>query len=155
MVSFKGKSGLEQYNPQKPKKWDYKLYVLSGIDGLVHNFEILTGAIQSCPNQPDLKASGNIVLTLLQNVPRYKWHKLYFDNWYTSEDLVKHLHNQSTACVGTVRLPNCKTTTDANMKDKGRGTIQLWTSDYDDVELRAIKWFDNQGVRKFFPHMNQ
>ena len=155
MVSFKGKCGLEQYNPQKPKKWDYKLYVLSGIDGLVHNFEILTGAIQSCPNQPDLKASGNIVLTLLQNVPRYKWHKLYFDNWYTSEDLVKHLHNQGIACVGTVRLPNCKTTTDANMKDKGRGTIQLWTADYDDVELRAIKWFDNQGVRKFFPHMNQ
>ena len=68
------------------------------------------------------------------------------------------MHNQGIACVGTVRancLPNCKTTPDATMKDMGRETIQLWTSDYDDVELRAIKWFDNQGVRKFFPHMNQ
>ena len=149
MVPFKGKSGLKQYNPQKLKKWGYKLYVLSGIDGLIHNFEIHTGAIQPCPNQPDLKASGNIVLTLLQNVPRFKWHKLYFDNWYTSVDLVKHLHNQGIACVGTVRanrLPNCKMTPDAAMKKKGRGTIELWTSDYDDVELRAIKWFDNRGV---------
>ena len=149
MVPFKGKSGLKQYNPQKPKKWGYKLYVLSGIDGLIHNFEIHTGAIQPCPNQPDLKASGNIVLTLLQNVPRFKWHKLYFDNWYTSVDLVKHLHNQGIACVGTVRanrLPNCKMTPDAAMKKKGRGTIELWTSDYIDVELRAIKWFDNRGV---------
>ena len=59
------------------------------------------------------------------------------------------MHNQGIACVGTVRancLPNCKTTPDATMKDMGRETIQLWTSDYDDVELRAIKWFDNQGV---------
>ena len=100
-------------------------------------------------NQPGLKSSGNIVLTLLQNVPRFKWHKLYFDNWYTSVDLVKHLHNQGIACVGTVRanrLPNCKMTPDAAMKKKGRATIELWTSDYDDVELRAIKWFDNRGV---------
>ena len=72
MVPFKGKSGLKQHNPQEPKKWGYKLYVLSRIDGLIHNFEILTGAIQSCPNQPDLKDSGNIVLTLLQNVPHFK-----------------------------------------------------------------------------------
>ena len=86
---------------------------------------------------------------MLQNVPRFKWYKLYFGNWYTSVDLVKHLHNQGIACVGTVRanrLPNCKMTPDAAMKKKGRATIELWTSDYDDVELRAIKWFDNRGV---------
>ena len=152
MVPFKGKSGLKQYHPQKPKKCGYKLYVLSGIDGLIHNFEIHTGAIQPCPNQPDLKASENIVLTLLQNVPRFKWHKLYFDNWYTSVDFVKHLHNQGIACVGTDRanrLPNCKMTPYAAMKKKGRGTTELWTSDYDDVELRAIKWFDNRGLSTY------
>ena len=64
-------------------------------------------------------------------------------------DLIKHLHNQGIACVGTVRancLPNCKMTPYAAMKKKARGTIELWTSDYDDVELRAIKWFNNRGV---------
>ena len=35
MVPFKGKSGLKQYNLQKPNKWGYKLYVLSGIDRLI------------------------------------------------------------------------------------------------------------------------
>ena len=30
-------------------------------------------------------------------------------------------------------------TPDAAMKKKGRRTIELWTSDYDDVELSAIK----------------
>ena len=42
LVPFKGKSALKQYNPQKPKKWGYKLYILSGVDGLVHNFEVHT-----------------------------------------------------------------------------------------------------------------
>ena len=37
-------------------------------------------------------------------------------------------------------------TPDAAMKKKGRGTIELWTSDYDNVELRATKCFNNHGV---------
>ena len=50
IVPFKGKSGLKQYNPKKPKKWGYKLYVLSGIDGLIYNFQVYTGAIDVCLN---------------------------------------------------------------------------------------------------------
>ena len=149
MVPFKGKSALKQYNPQKPKKWGYKLYILSGVDGLIHNFEVHTGAIPICPNQPDLKASGNIVLILLQSIPRMKWHKLYFDNWYTSIELVTILYQQGIACVGTIRsnrLPNNKLTSDAVMKRKGRGSMEIWTASVDDVELRVVKWHDNRAV---------
>ena len=35
MVPFKGKSHLKQCNPQTPKKWGYKIYVLSRIDGII------------------------------------------------------------------------------------------------------------------------
>ncbi|KAK1904797.1 PiggyBac transposable element-derived protein 3 [Dissostichus eleginoides] len=28
IVPFKGRSGLKQYNPRKPKRWGYKIYVL-------------------------------------------------------------------------------------------------------------------------------
>ncbi|XP_065650717.1 piggyBac transposable element-derived protein 3-like [Hydra vulgaris] len=103
IVPFKGKSGLKQYNPKKPKKWGYKLYILSGIDGLIYNFQVHTGAIDVCLNQPNLKASGNIVLTLLQHIPRNKWYKLFCDNWYTGVDLFKILHDQGIGCLGTVR----------------------------------------------------
>ncbi|XP_047144588.1 piggyBac transposable element-derived protein 1-like [Hydra vulgaris] len=149
IVPFKGKSNLKEYNPKKPKQWGYKLYVLSETDGLVHNFEIYTGSIGTCPNQPDLKASGNIVLILLQNIPRKRWHKLYFDNWYTSLPLVKLLHTQGNTCLETVRsnrLLNCKMSSDKDMKKDGRGSVELWTTDSDGVELRAIKWFDNRCV---------
>ena len=64
-MPFKGKSVHGTYNPKKPKKWGYKIFVLSGVDGLVHNLEVHTGKIESCPGQPDIKASGNIVFTVL------------------------------------------------------------------------------------------
>ena len=92
IVTFKGKSASKQYKPQKPKKWGYKLYIFSGVDGLIHNFKVHTGVIPICPNSPDLKVSGNIVLIFLQNIPRMKWHKIYFDNWYTSIELVTTLY---------------------------------------------------------------
>ena len=38
MVLFKGRSKLKQYNPQKPKKWGYKLDVLTSPEGLIFNF---------------------------------------------------------------------------------------------------------------------
>ena len=37
-------------------------------------------------------------------------------------------------------------TTDQVMKKSGRGNVELWTTNYDGVELRAVKWFDNRGV---------
>ena len=149
IAPFKGKSGLKQFNPKKPKKWGYKLYVLSGIDGLIYNFQVHTGAIDVCLNQPNLKASGNIVLTLLQHILRNKWYKLFCDNCYTGVDLFKTLHDQGIGCLGTVRanrLSKIKMASDQVMRKNGRGSVELWTTTYDGVELRAIKWFDNRGV---------
>ena len=82
MVSYKGRSKLKQYNSQKPKKWGYKLYVLTSLEGLIFNLEVHTGTIDICPGQPDLQASGNIVMHLLQHIPRHQWFKLFIDNWY-------------------------------------------------------------------------
>ena len=139
IASFKGKPALKQYNPQKPKKLGYKLYIFPGVDKLIYNLKVHTGTIMIFPNQPDLKASGNIVLILLQNIPRMKWHKLYFDNLYTSIELVTTLYQQRITCVGTVRsnrLPDNKLTSDAVMKRKGRGSMEIWT----------VKWHDNRAV---------
>ena len=147
IVSFKGKSALKQYNPQKPKKLGYKLYIFSGVGELIYNLKVHTGTITICPNQPDLKASGNIVLILLQNIPRMKRHKLYFKNRYTSIELVTTLYQQRIACAGTVRsnrLPNNKLTSDTVMKRKDRGSMEIWTVSVDNVELRVVH--DNRAV---------
>ena len=91
MVPFKGRSKLKQYNPQKPKKWGYKLYVVTSPEGVIFNFEVHTGTTDICPGQPDLQASGNIVMQLRQHIPRHQWFKLFIDNWYTGVPLATTL----------------------------------------------------------------
>ena len=80
----------------------YKLYMLYRVDGLIHNFEVDSGAILICSNHPDLKASGNIVLILLQNIPRMKWHKLYANNCYTLIELKIIFYQRG---IGVYELP--------------------------------------------------
>ena len=43
LVPFKWRSRMKQYNPNEPKKWDCKLYVLCDDKRLVYNFKIHTG----------------------------------------------------------------------------------------------------------------
>ena len=45
MVSFKGRSALKQYLPQKPHKWGYKIFMLCDTRGAAHNFKIYSGKI--------------------------------------------------------------------------------------------------------------
>ena len=149
VIPFKGKSSLKTYNPKKPKKWGYKVYVLCGADGLIANFEFYTGKIEHVDGQPDLKASGNIVLCLLESVPRGLWHKLFTDNWFTSPVLYATLHKQQIACVGTVRanrLLGCVFPTDKALKAQGRGAFALMSTTFEGVDLSAVKWHDNKCV---------
>ncbi|MPC56634.1 PiggyBac transposable element-derived protein 3 [Portunus trituberculatus] len=149
IVPYKGTSSIRTYNPKKPKKWGYKIFVLSGIDGLVYNFKIYTGSISPVPGQPDVKASGNIVLDLLQPIPRGVWHKVYFDNWFNSPLLQVTLWKQGFCSLGTVRLNcvcGCQMPPDAQMKKSGRGTSVIQVTEMDAVELRVVKWYDNRGV---------
>ncbi|XP_066941424.1 piggyBac transposable element-derived protein 2-like [Macrobrachium rosenbergii] len=151
IVPFKGTSSMKTYNPKKPKKWGYKIFVLSGTNGLVYNFKIYAGNISPVPGQPDLKASGNIVLDLLQPIPKGMWHKVYFDNWFNSPLLQTTLWKQGFGSLGTVRLnrvSGCNMPSDTQMKHLGRGTSVLQVTQMDDVELRVVKWYDNKGVTR-------
>ena len=80
------------------------MFLLPGINGLIHNFVAYTGKIDMCPGQPDLKASANIVLRLLVNIPRAMWHKVFINNWFNGVNFQATYGNRgSVACVGTVR----------------------------------------------------
>ena len=55
---------------------------------MMYDFEVYTGKSMKLP--VSLGISGNIVLWLLRNLKEHKDFKVYFDNWFTSVDLVKH-----------------------------------------------------------------
>ncbi|KAI8431777.1 hypothetical protein MSG28_016202 [Choristoneura fumiferana] len=59
MCSTKARNMLKRYNPNKPHKRGYKIYVLSGVSGFAYKTEVETGT-ENIVNQgaPDLGASS-------------------------------------------------------------------------------------------------
>lgn len=59
MVPYKGKKAgsLQQYLPNKPKKWGFKIFVRAGVSGFVYDFMVYTGKSTFNGATPD-KAFG-------------------------------------------------------------------------------------------------
>jgi len=149
MIPFKGVSGLKQYFPKKPHKWGYKIFITCNVKGLVYNFNIYTGKILPVPGYPDLGASSNIVLKMIQIVEKNANHLLYCDNWFTSIQLLVALAKLEVYAVGTIRsnrLQGCSFSNDAILKKKERGAYEEKETTIDSIPIRAVKWFDNRPV---------
>ena len=103
IVPFKWKSSLKQYNPKKPKKWGYKIFVLSDYKGIAYNFKNYDGPLLAMPGNKDIGDSGNIVMQFASVIPKNQGHKLYFDNWFTSVNLEVEREKIGIHSLGTVR----------------------------------------------------
>ena len=151
IVPFKGRSCLRQYNPKKPHKWGYKMWVLCGSGGYAYDFEIYTGKADNmlADGEEDLGASGNVVVRLARCIPRNVCHKLFCDNYFTSPGLLVYLAKKGILSVGTARanrIPLCPLKLESDMKKTGRGAIDEKTAVVDDVEISAVRWYDNKAV---------
>lgn len=148
VCATKTKNSLRQYNPAKPKKWGYKIYVLSGISGFMYNFEIYTGLENKkrFQSETNLGASANVVMRLLRDVPRHNNYQIYFDNYYTSIPLLVELDKLGMRCVGTIRkdrIPNNKL---PNMEKKERGACEERCASFESTSLCVVSWKDNKVV---------
>lgn len=126
LCSTKAKHYLKQYIPMKPHKWEYKLFVMAGVSGFAYNLEIYSGqendSALRLSSEPDIGASGNVVVRLARIVPLDKHFKLYYDNYYTSISLMIYLKTRGIESLGIVRrnrLKNVLFPSDTAMKSKG------------------------------------
>lgn len=150
IIPFKGRSKLKTYNPKKPKRWGYKMFVICDVKGLVYNFELYTGKEVQPPELPDIGASGNVVLRLATVVPSDQNCKVYFDNWFCSIALQVALAERKIWSLGTVRqnrLKGCVHQTDKEMKKQGRGAIDERRCNFENVMYASTKWYDNRCVQ--------
>ena len=148
----KNRTYLKQYLPLKPKKWGYKLYVLSGIDGYSYNFEIYTGHEETLYNEtdfPNLGASGNVVVRLCK-ILSSEHHRLYFDNFYTSLPLMVYLEEwKQVHTLGTLRrnrIPGIPLTDPSKYMKQGRGSSEEYVGELNEVPLILVSWKDNKVV---------
>ena len=97
MIKFTGRSSVKQYMPMKPIKCGIKVWVLGdSCNGYFSNFQVYTGKIgdtaenSTCCERSDQWAKG-------------KYHHVFFDNFFTSADLLVDLKGNGIYGCGTAR----------------------------------------------------
>lgn len=150
MCSTKSRNTLKRYNPNKPHKWGYKVYVLSGVTGFAYKTEIETGKENVVlDGEPDLGASSNVVMRLARMIPRHQNFRLYFDNYFTSLRLLEYLAKEGILSLGTIRrnrIPDCKLSTEKLMMKKERGYSEEYVADVNGIDVSTVVWRDNKIV---------
>lgn len=153
MIPYKGtKAGSRrQYIKNKPKKWGYKMFVRAGISGIVYDFILYGGedtfrGYQFPEEEMNLGLGAKVVISLCKNVAPCS--AVYFDNFFTSLELVSHLREKyGILSLGTIRanrLRGCKLKSDKDLSKSGRGSFQQVVDN--SKKLVVVKWQDNRAV---------
>lgn len=140
-------SKIRQYNPKKPKKWGFKNLVRAGASGFMYDFYVYDGRDISAPGFNHLQKSAQVVAKLSLHLPNHVGHKLFFDNWFTTLDLMLYLKRIGIKAVGTVRtnrIHGCPLEDAKVFKSKDRGHSDYRTDKNSGVIL--VKWLDNSAV---------
>ena len=99
MIKFQGRSSLKQYMPAKPIKRGIKVWVLGdSSNGYFSRFDVYTGRKED--HQVGLGA--HVVQTLTEDL-KDKHHHVYFDNFFTSYQLLEDLEEDGIYGCGTAR----------------------------------------------------
>lgn len=156
MVPYKGKKAgsRRQYIKSKPKKWGFKIFVRAGISGFVYDFIVYGGDGTFTQHQNftqeemTMGLGAKIVIGLCQSIKNAPCTAIYFDNFFSSLDLLYVLrYNYGILSLGTIRtnrLQNCDLQDDKVLRKKGRGSFCCRSDNTN--KITCVKWYDNKAV---------
>ena len=99
MIKFQGRSSLKQYLPKKPVKRGIKVWVLADSNnGYFSRLQVYTGKTSSAEH-----GLGERVVKDLTEDFHGHWYQIYFDNFFTSKNLLCELEAANLYGCGTVR----------------------------------------------------
>lgn len=146
MVKSRHRSGIRQFNKDKPIRWGIKLWVLAdSSNGYTIDFNVYIGKVAG----QEISANGlgyDVVMKLISPYLNQGYH-LYVDNFYTSVTLFKDLFTRGVGATGTIRenrrdFPENLKDSKVWAKGKNRGSIR-WGRD---PPCLALQWLDNKVV---------
>jgi len=126
MVPYFGHHSAKMFIRSKPIRFGYKLWVLASDSGYPHKFMVYCGnSTEEDSTQVKQHGLGHQVVTsLLSVVSNLECHEVFFDNLFTSYDLLVHLKSLNIKATGTVRenrLKHCPLMDTKLMKKTPRG----------------------------------
>ena len=150
MIPYFGRNGSKQRIANKPVRLGYKIWVLAESNSHVINFDPHQGA----KNGRSTKASATtwglgekVVLSLLEVLPKNRSYNVFFDNYFTSLRLLKHLHNNNIRATGTLnkgKLNNVPIQPPKKLEKASRCYYEKITTA--DNSITLVGWNDNRAV---------
>jgi len=138
MIKYKGRSSMKRYMPAKPIKRGYKVWVRADENGFVTRFQIYTGKSGNTSE----KLLGARVIKDLTSDLKHLYYEIYFDNYFSSVDLMISLKEDGILACGTVRKDRAKLPQkQQNDKEMENGKYQYKTSF---KGLIWVKWMDKK-----------
>ena len=145
LVRYFGHHPLKQFIKGKPIRFGYKMWSLCGSDGYCYKFQLYCGK-ETGPKQ-DLPLGTRVVTEMLEAVHTPTDHIVYFDNLFTSRQLMVTLAEEGYRATGTVqerRTNKCPLPDSKTMAKTDRGTYE---TRFDITEEIAVtRWNDNRCV---------
>ncbi|KAF2888976.1 hypothetical protein ILUMI_17197, partial [Ignelater luminosus] len=148
MIPYFGRNGCKQFIRGKPIRFGYKAWVLAQPSGYCVNFDIYQGRTANRDNSIGLGESVVMKFAdlLKSRFPNINF-SLFFDNFFTSANLITKLEKINFSGTGTVRdnrIDKCPIEDSAIMKKKPRGTFDSFVDR--ESNIVCVKWRDNSVV---------
>lgn len=141
MVPYYGHHSSKMFLRGKPIRFGFKIWMICSNNGYPYKMEIYTGK-QSNEIAPLGTRVVNNLLTIVSNPLQVE---IFFDNFFTTYDLMKDLAERNIKAIGTIRehrIKKCPLMLSKEMKKLERGSF-----DYQcDGSVFLCRWNDNSVV---------
>lgn len=155
MVPYKGTraGSRRQYIKNKPHKWGFKIFVRAGVSGIIYAFLDYGGEDtfrqHSFSEAEDLLGlGGKVVVALCSTIVEKPCSFVYFDNFFTSLELLILLREKygifSMGTIRSNRLRGCPLDSDKELVKRGRGSYDRRVCNSN--KICVVKWQDNKTV---------
>lgn len=146
MVRYYGRHPSKMFMRGKPIKFGFKLWCLCSASGYLYNFIPYCG---KSSNDSDTGPLGTRVICQLTDIiQQCERHEIYFDNFFTSVNVLSMLKNKNLKATGTVRETRTNKCPLMNSKDMLKQQERGYFDHRFDTnnEVLVVKWKDSKVV---------
>ncbi len=136
--------------PEEKYSIDEQMIPTKCRSGIVYDSRVYTGAGSGTTadelSSQNLGVGGNVVKHLTSSLQKNVGHKVYFDNYFSSVNLMQYLMKEGIWAVGTIRADRLKGAgkllqDKKDLAKKGRGSSD-WCVDANS-NISIVRWLDN------------
>lgn len=124
MVKYFGGHSAKQFIRGKPVRFGFKNWMLTSSCGYLYQMDTYCGAKVVDRESQHLPLGSRVVLDFVKSIPHPTDHIMFFDNFFTSFDILSLLKQKGFKATGTVRdrrTKNCPLVLKKAMQKEERG----------------------------------